>query len=117
MKNLGPANDDIPQEEMLLAEMLQNVKARGIRATRGAYFTYKKYITGRVASNICAACAVGAYALGPPGQEIPDGCTAPMYGVEAGNDDAYWGKDPGGKEDYNKGYELGAAYQSAMEES
>lgn len=38
VKHLGRANDNIPEDEMVLAELIQNAAARGLHSTRGRPF-------------------------------------------------------------------------------
>ncbi len=37
-KTFGPANDDIPVDEMALAMALQNAKSRGLKPTKNSYY-------------------------------------------------------------------------------
>lgn len=62
-RSLGPANDDIPKDEMLLAKIVQNAKARGFGVTWGpCYIDYNEQTRKVRGPNPCC-CALGAALL------------------------------------------------------
>ena len=70
MKTFGPSNDEIPEDELYLAKLLQNAGARGWGSTKGSYWvstTGRKLFAleddeGRPLADhdIRGCCAVGA---------------------------------------------------------
>ena len=101
MKSLGPSNDAIPSDEMLLAMALQSAQARGWKACMGQYY---READGTPANVVGAesCCAVGALLVDGDTKDIPPG-------VVSGNDGLY-------QYDYESGWTLGAAFQEAMRE-
>jgi hypothetical protein len=113
VKSLGPANDAIPAEEMLLAEALQSAKARGLKATTKTYYRDARgWATPAskvdAGGDVAACCAVGAIRLDDKKSEL-------LAGIAMGNDSDesscghLW-------EHELAGWTLGAAFQEAMSE-
>jgi hypothetical protein len=105
VKVYGPANDNVPEEELFLAAIIQNAKAFGMKPTKGAFARYEN---GRALdlglSGAAKVCALGAHMLAPTSYAQP-------MGVVAGNDGAEWEtNDPG----IVAGFAVGRAFQLAM---
>lgn len=70
------SNDKIPKDEMLLAKMIQNTKARGMKAHRGSYYLtpdgYKYSLTTTTLDSAIGCCAVGACWLESDTEAISD---------------------------------------------
>lgn len=102
-KSKKSKTDDAPEDEMLLAMMLQNAKVRGLRGCRYATYGYNAN------NDIVACCALGAAYL--------DQDTAVLIkyyrGVAYGNDseDERWDIDPP-----RNGESLGYAFRKAMQD-
>lgn len=56
-RSLGPANENIPKDELYLAKLIQNAASRGLKSTTGAF--YRRTRSGHMA----ACCAAGAAQL------------------------------------------------------
>jgi uncharacterized protein YjiS (DUF1127 family) len=109
VKTYGPANDDIPADEMFLAKIVQNAKAWGLKPGKGAHFRRNRRAvaflgrpTDRQIEQSTSCCAVGA-------AMITSTDTQPFkYNyLTTGND----GKDPGCT---GPGFDIGANFQNAM---
>lgn len=61
-KTYGPANDQIPSDELLLAKAIQNAKAQGLRWCAGSNFADRNGFYATKA-DAYACCAVGALLL------------------------------------------------------
>lgn len=96
--SLGPANDDVPEDEIILAKLIQNVKAVGGKSCRGAWSNGKG-----------GYCAVGARNLF--GDDVPN----IDWGAVRGND-ALDTEDPPPAADYSylRNWNVGAAYEQAL---
>jgi hypothetical protein len=101
MKSLGPSNDDIPAEEMALAELLQSALSRGLGWCGGTFFKFRDGTfcssVDREEAELC--CASGAYGF----------AGASLYPSSSAND------DPDYDEVTNDApVQLGHAFRSAM---
>jgi hypothetical protein len=102
-KPLGPSNDvAVPEEEFVLAKMLQSAKTRGLKACTGEYYKYNE-----TSQETEACCALGAWRL-----DEPDIGTPYPYLIR--------GNDGWETESVDAlcltGYSIGAAFQDAMRE-
>lgn len=102
-KKLKLANENIPEDEMVLAKILQNAKARDLGFSKGAYY---KNSEGHIClpQEAVYACAVGAAML-----EEDTKCTG-FYYITNGNDCDYWNNNT----DLKDGETIGWAYRQAM---
>lgn len=108
-KKLKLANENIPEDEMFLAKILQNAKARDLSFLKGAYY---KNSDGDVCfpQEAVYACAAGAAML-----EEDTKCTG-FYYITNGNDcDDYWNNNTDLKDGETiDGETIGWAYRQAM---
>lgn len=107
MKN--KSNDDIPEDEMLLAKLLQNVNVRGLKWTKGAFMRDAKGWNTNQHKEVVSCCAMGAAAL----ETDSDADAANWQGIIAGNDREEWYEYFPTTRD---GESLGAAFRVAMQE-
>lgn len=65
LKKLGQANDHIPHEELILAKLIQNAGAFGMRSTRGALYRnkHRRSLMDSERHKAVACCAMGALSL------------------------------------------------------
>lgn len=109
----GPSNDAIPEEEFVLAQLIQSAKARDLKLSKGAFFRKGKqavasYIPADGTFDAC--CAMGA-------ARLDGGTPVPYTGVVQGND-GKWAKDDElwltGSSTAETGYTLGRCFANAM---
>lgn len=105
---MSKSNDNIPADEVLLAEAIAAARARGLTGTTGALY---RNAIGRQLVNprsAVACCALGAIRLLPQRSRY-----APLHGVVSGNDTHYeWDPDQP-----DAGESLGWAFRCAMEDA
>jgi hypothetical protein len=101
---LGPSNDEIPEDEMLLAKMVQNVLGRGMVKIHGP--TYKTEGRRKV-----AACALGAVDVDRRTRGMGD---YPWF-ADLARGFENW-SDLGSMEDGRCGYDAGMAYDDAIDQ-
>jgi hypothetical protein len=123
VKSLGPSNDDVPEDEITLAELIQNAAARGLTSTQTALYRDSSYADlygpdrprrtfslGAVAemedapAGATCCCVLGAQALTPP-VSSPLGAQAYL-----GNDidDEHYGVS------WDRDSNVGAAFEQAL---
>lgn len=90
IKSLGPANDDIPADELFLAKMIQNAKGRKLGWCSGAEYQDKYGERTFDPKKAVACCALGAIFL-----EKDTGQIHYSSSVMIGNDSTLkWGYQP-----------------------
>lgn len=72
-KKLGPANDEIPECELVLAMALQNAQARDYKSCVGVYYDAGGNYDGP-APGTTACCFRGALLLEPDSRAFDDRC-------------------------------------------
>lgn len=111
IQTYGPANDEgVPEEELLLAALIQNAGSRGLRSCRGGYFKRgNKQLINEKGATTC--CALGAARIAYHGFLVP-------MGIPEGNDgstvDGHSWMNPEAREKMLTGYTVGAAFYQAM---
>jgi hypothetical protein len=111
------ANDDIPEDEMTLAELIQNAAARGLKSCTGLWFDrgggdvgfYRYGDTAKLdhpPEGATQCCVLGAQLLTPP---VTHPLSARAYN---GNDAA----DTTVCHDWNRDSNIGAAFEQALRE-
>lgn len=116
-------NDEIPEDEMLLAEMIAAAESRGLTHCTGAFFRDNKgkYLMEAEAPEAVSCCAAGAIRLlgepqSPWSRLYVNGVVLDMEALSQGND--CW-HQPGPISNLNRGaneqaYFLGYAFGAAM---
>lgn len=106
-KSLGPANDrGVPRDELILARLIQNAAARGLKSCRGAYYKNEDDV------DVCArdatrCCAMGAAMLTPK--------LCPPTAIIIGNDAKGNNPTPEIADDkWLSAYTIGAAFYEAL---
>lgn len=97
----------VPSYELLLARLIQETKARGLRATAGAYYRNRRGKPCTEAEAV-ACCVNGAACLGSKRPHTNVGWYALASGSASGNDGCPLAFGPG--------YALGQAYYDACKE-
>ena len=105
IKTYGPSNDEVPEEELFLAAIIQNAKAFDMKPTKGANWRDANGRADPPREEVAKVCAIGARDLFHP----PWGAYG--YGVVSGNDDK---NDDENDESFCTGYTVGQSFQHAM---
>jgi hypothetical protein len=110
-ESLGPANDDgVPDDEIAVAKLVQNAKARGLGWCKGALY---RDVDGAsldfIDSDTVSCCAVGASYLESDTDHID-------IRVSGNDKDEYPNWPEGEINGFGKEYMIGAGYRCAMQE-
>lgn len=107
------ANDDIPEDELILAKLIQNASARGLKACKYVPYTSKDGSTSYscYSNYIVSCCAMGAAYL----ENDSDDDIATYVFIARGNDSKQWSEEKPYSYPRDKdGESLGWAYYQAM---
>ena len=113
---LGKSNDSIPEDEMILAKLIQTASARGLHSWRGCNFANPRgHSWDQDDPDMVACCAKGAGILDFDLRSNPEKLTYANSGNDAPddvNDNLIGGMSLGDTE--ATGWTIGAAFEQAL---
>lgn len=103
--SLGPSNDIIPSDEMSVAMIVQNAKARGLGWTSHQLYDHVPYEPGLTTK----CCVIGAACLEKSTENI-------NISIDGNDDSSYRVSSMGTDGGYDSQYMIGAGFRCAMQE-
>lgn len=106
----GEANDEVPDDELYTALLIQNAAARGLRSCKSAQYETKRGLNPeKYTRSVVKCCAIGAANLSKDTEWLS------ARGLSDGNDDEEGGGTHADPADWRyRWYDTGAAFEDAL---